>query len=103
MMQSLKKASIETIHHATIIQPIKKITEIHDLIDLNLTIQQEFKDHKFAPIWDLVSLKAINQNRCEVMVFWHKDFRPFSVLDQYNRQLIKLLNIISLRTQQPII
>jgi len=103
MMEKARSDSITLIQHTSTIQPIKIIIEIHDLIDLNLKIEQSFKCLEGEPIWDISALKEINRNRCEIMVFHHANFKPFSILIKYNNDLVKLLNIISLRIQNKLI
>lgn len=103
MMEKLRENSFTLIKSTISIQPIKKIIEIHDLIDLNLTIAQQFKDYKDAPLWDIAALCDMNRNRCEIMVFHHNYFSPRMILEKYNMDLVRLFNVISMRLNRPII
>jgi len=103
LMQNLKVSTFTLIHHTQNIQPIKKLIEVHDIIDLNLAVQQQFQDYKDAPIWDIPALKDLNHIRCELMVYYHTEFHPFSLLMTYNKDLLVLFNIMALRTNKSII
>lgn len=103
IMQGLRASTFILIHHTQAIQPIKKLIEVHDIIDLNLVVQQQFQDYKDAPIWDIPALKDLNHIRCELMVYYHTEFKPFVMLDKYNKDLLLLFSIMALRTNKPII
>lgn len=103
IMQALQHDSITLTRHTDIVKPMKKLIEIHEQIELNLLVQEMFKDYKDAPIWDTAVLKDMNQNRCELMVYYHSDFHPFSMLDKFNRDLLRFFNLMQLRTQKSII
>ena len=102
IMRGLKTSTFALIRYTDEIKPIKKLIEVHDIIDLNLVVQQQFQDYKDAPIWDIPALKDLNRLRCELMVYHHSEFHPFSMLDRYNSDLIRLFNIMALRTQKQI-
>jgi len=101
MMKKLMQDSITLTRFTNITKPMKKLIEIHDLIELNLAVQSMFKDHKDAPIWDVSALKEMNINRCELMVYYHNDFDPFFVLNKFSCDLVSLFNITAIRTQKP--
>ena len=103
IMKGLKTSTFSLIHHTQIIQPIKKLVEVHDIIELNLIVQQQFQDYKDAPIWDVPALKDLNKIRCELMVYHNKDFKPFSLLDKYNKDLLVFFNVMALRTNKQIV
>jgi hypothetical protein len=97
-MKGLETKTISLIHHTDSIKPVKKLTEIYDIIDLKNFVQQNFKDHEDSPIWDIPALKDLNRIRCELMVFHHTDFKPLFVLDKYNKDLLLFFNLLQLRT-----
>jgi hypothetical protein len=103
IMLGLKADTITLIHHTQEIKPVKKLVEVHEIIDLSLAVQQLFKDYKDAPIWDLPALKDLNHIRCELMVYYHMDFHPFSVLDKFNKDLLCFFNIMELRTKNSVL
>jgi hypothetical protein len=102
IMQGLKIDTISLIHKTESINPIKKLIEAHEIIDLNLKVGELFKDHKENPIWDEAALKDLNKIRCELIVYYYTDFRPFVALQKYNKDLITFFNVMALRTNKPI-
>jgi hypothetical protein len=99
LMKELGDSTVSLIHKTSSIQPIKKLITIHDMIQVNLTVSEIFKDHKDAPIWDKSALKEMNLLRAEILVYHHLEFTPFSALQKYNNDIIRFFNVMELREQ----
>lgn len=97
IMKDLKKDIPALIHSTEAVPAIKKIISIHEIIDLNLTIEQNFKPFKDDPPWDLASIKDMNRTRIELLVFHLEDFIPKKTLFGFNEKIKSLFRIIHLR------
>ena len=82
------------------IKPIKKLITIREIIDLNLYIQQNYKEYEGNPPWDIVSLHDLNSHRIELLVFHRIEFMPAVLLDKYNSKLCQLFRTIEMNNQK---
>ena len=95
MVKALRDQTIELIHTTNDIHAIKKLIELHDLLHLNVLIQEHFK-YDDPPLWDLSALKAINHARVELLLF-HQNDLPARPLAAFNGKAMTLLNLVRLR------
>lgn len=99
LMNQLQKEAVKVLHSTDKVPAIKKILTIHDIIALNLTIEQNFKPYKNNPPWDIPSIKELNSNRIELVVFHVYDFHPPKILLHFDAKIKKLLQTIQLQSQ----
>lgn len=97
MMQELRLDTVKLIHSTASIKPIKKLVEVHELIELNLLIEQRFSDYKDFPPWDYKVMKDLNLLRSELVVFHRPDFNPADRLDSFSRKMVTLFRLMELR------
>lgn len=102
-MAGLQHQTIELIHCTNEIKPIKALISLHDLIEINLAVEQMFKEHKDAPIWDKAALQEMSNIRRSLLVCYRPDFKPVIKFDTYNKDLIALFNLLSLRHNNAIL
>ena len=86
-LKSLTNETIKTLHYTDAIPAIKKLLRIHDILDLNIIIQQQFK----AQEWDIAALRELNITRAELIIFHHIDFDPYEKIYLYNNKLCSFL------------
>lgn len=86
-LKALSNETIKILHHTNAVIAIKKLLRIHDILDLNILIQQQFK----AQEWDIPALKDLNVTRAELIVFHHIDFDPYEKIYLYNNKLCSFL------------
>lgn len=97
MMSGLKDQTIALIHCTNEIKPIKILISLHDLINLNMVIEETFKKHLDGPVWDVAALQEMSSLRRSLLVSHRADFKPVKKFDSYNYDLITLFNVYALR------
>jgi hypothetical protein len=101
LMREIRSDTITLIHATPEIKAIKKVTLVHDLIDLNLQILEKYREQMTAwldgafQFWDFSALKELNHARCEIYLFHKVDFRPPYLVDTFNTKLVRLINLVS--------
>lgn len=98
VMKELSYDSIKLIHSTKKILAIKKIITIQEIIQMNLDIQERFKDCKDI-VWDVGSLKDLKQHRHEAIVYHYRDFDPQKLFKGFSDRLQGLLNTIQHRME----
>lgn len=101
LMEDLMQDTFGLITKTKCLSPVKKLVEIHDILSLNASLLQRFKNSNltFDEVWlDTATLKHLNYLRCSLMVFHHTDFtcNP-QELAVYNRAFCRFLNLVILR------
>jgi len=77
--------------------PIKKLLEIHDILNTNFLILQKFQ-MTFDEVWiDVGTLRYLNHLRCELFVYHRSDFESPREFDTYSRLLARFINLVILR------
>jgi hypothetical protein len=97
IMQELREETVGLIHITNYVKAMKNLIEVHEIISLNLTIHQEYKDFRNKPVWDHSALKDLKSNWLEVLVFYHDSFNPKQYLFSYGKKMDKLFHIINRR------
>lgn len=100
LMTELLKDTFSIIKQTKGIEAVKKLMEIHEIIQTNADILKKFKDSKltFDEVWlDMTTLKALNRMRCELFVYHGKDFEDLGWFHKYNKQLTRFINLVFLR------
>jgi len=101
MMEQLITDTFALIALTTDIGPVKKLVDIHDVLSMNSSVLEKFKqsDLTFDEVWlDIPTIKHLNHLRCSLMVYHHKDFNcELQVLRSYNRSFCRFLNLLILR------
>lgn len=97
IMQELRLDTIRLIHNTAAITPIKKLVEVHEMIELNLLIEERYTDYKGLPPWDRVIMRDLNHLRAELVVFHRPDFDPAESLDLFSYKLMSLFRIMEMR------
>lgn len=97
LMNFLQDHTVKMIHATTIINAIKKLITAHEIISLNLTIEERFKDEYDNPPWDISALSDLNQIRREILIYHKPDFHPTTLVDRYNSKMTSLFNQIKIR------
>ena len=97
IMEKLKDGTLTLIQATTLIKAIKKLIEAHDIIELNLIVEKNFKNNEGHPTWDIPALIDLSKIRRELFVYYRTFFNPQKLFDNYNKDMTTLLNIITLR------
>lgn len=98
VMNSLSDDVINLIHSTRNIQAIKKTIQMHEIIQLNLNIQNDFGSHKDI-VWDVGALNALKIYRHEMIVYHSRDFNPNQTLKRFVDKIQNLLLTIQHRMQ----
>jgi len=96
LMNELKDDTIALIHATLIITPIKKLVDAHEIINLNLVIEQKFEEYEEPP-WDLPALSDLGRIRRELVLYHRPDFSPAKLIDSYSTKMIQLFHHIQTR------
>jgi len=96
MMGNLRKNTIELIHATLNVSAIKKLITVYDIVDLNLEIEQKFKEYEDNPPWDIPALRDLNKTRIELILFYRMAFTPLGLVDRYSDNMLSLLKIIQM-------
>lgn len=94
MMHELRSDTLSLIHSTTSIKPIKKLVEVHDILDITLMIEAHFSDYRDNPPWDVSLLRDMNSIRAELIVFHRPEFNPVSRLDTFSAKMLSLFHVI---------
>jgi hypothetical protein len=100
LLEDLIIDTFNLIKKTKTLAPVRKLIEIHDILNLNASILVEYKksDLTFDEIWlDAPTLKYLNQLRCELLVYHYADFISRQEIDIYNRSFCRFLNLVLLR------
>lgn len=100
LMEDLVCDTFALIRKADNLKPIKKLIEIHDILNINIKILQRFRkaDFTFDDVWvDVPTIKYLNHLRCALMVYHHTEFSCTQDLVVYNQAFCRFLNLILLR------
>lgn len=97
ILLSLAEKTIELIHATSVMDTIKKLVCIHDIISLNLAIEKRFKDYQDNPPWDLAAFTDLNRFRIELILFHRFNFKPISLIDRYNDKMAFFLRLLQLK------
>lgn len=95
ILKELKDDTITLIHSTSSIKPIKKLIEVHELIDLSLVIESSFSDYKDSPPLSPTLLKDMNSLRAELVVFHRLEFAPVTKLDAFSAKMVCLFHVAS--------
>ena len=98
LLHDLQDRTMELIHATSVIDAIKKLINAHEIISLNLDIQKKFTttdDDNL--VWDFAALKDLNHTRIELFLFHRTNFKPITLVDQYNCKIVSFLKIIQLK------
>jgi hypothetical protein len=101
LMMDLMGSTFGLITKTASINPVKKLVEIHDILNMNASLIQRFKSSNltFDEVWlDVAALKHLNYLRCALMVYHHTEFTctPQELMG-YNRAFCRFLNLVILR------
>lgn len=100
LMLELLKETFSLIKQTKGIGAVKKLIEIHEILALNAEILNRFKesDLTFDEIWmDLSTLRFLNRLRCELFVYYGKDFENLMWFNDYNKLFTRFINLVMLR------
>jgi len=97
LMSELHSDTVQLIHSTTKINAIKLLITAHDIIDLNLHIEQTYKPYKDNPPWDICALKDLRKIKAELLVFYRLDFSPPILVDHFSTKIENLTRIVSNR------
>lgn len=96
LLADLQTRTIDLIHATTVIDAIKKLVTAHEIISLNLEIQQKFKKEEVKEsLWDKAAFKDLNRIRIELMLFHRCHFCPMKLVDQYSNKMLCFFRLIS--------
>lgn len=98
VMNSLSDDAVNLIHTTKNIQAIKKTIQMHEIIQLNLSIQNDFGKHDEI-VWDLGALNALKIHRQEMIVYHGRDFSPNTELKKFVNKIQSLLLTVQHRLQ----
>ena len=90
-LKLLSEETINVIHYTNAVAAIKRLLKIHDILDLNMYIQKNFKFNENETPWDISALRELNITRAEVFIYHHIDFNPYEKIYMYNNKLCSLL------------
>ena len=93
-MKLLAEETAAIIHATDAIPAIKKLLNIHDIIHLNLTIVSAYPELNGNAPWDASSLKDMNRERAELVLYYHVDFKPPRRVFEYNAKIRRLFHLI---------
>ncbi len=96
VLKELRDDTVTLIHSTSSIKPIKKLIEVHELLDLSLVIESAFSDFKGSPPLDPVLLKDMNAIRAELVVFHRLDFRPVTKIDAFSAKMVSLFRWVEM-------
>jgi hypothetical protein len=101
LMTGLMDDTFSLIAKAGNVGPVKKLIEIHDILNTNASLLQRFggSELTFDEVWlDAAALKHLNYLRCSLMVYHHTEFTcgPQDLIG-YNRAFCRFLNLVVLR------
>lgn len=96
LMTQLQNDTVALIHATSIINPIKKLVTAYEIINLNLLIEEKFKDFEDPP-WDIHALSDLATIRRELVVYHRTDFLPVKLLDGYSDKMVRLFHHIHTR------
>lgn len=98
LLGNLKFETVSLIHSTIIVDAIKKLIEVYDIIDLNIEIEKRFKNIE-NPFWDAAALNELNKLRRELFLYHRTDFKPLKMFEQYNRSIVSFLNLVKLKNE----
>lgn len=102
VMNSLSDDIISLIHTTKNVQAIKKAIQMHEIIQLNLNIQNNFGKNNNDIVWDVGALNALKLHRQEMIVYHSRDFNPNTELKKFVNKIQSLLLTVQHRLQMNI-
>lgn len=100
LMQELGEETVSLIHSTTLIDAIKLLVNAHDIINLNLLIQEKYREYKNLPPWDLHSLNDLSRIKREIYVYHRKDFNPSKLVDKYTGKMGKFFRVVQFNRER---
>jgi hypothetical protein len=97
LLGSLSEKTIELIHATNAMSAIKKLTNIYDILAINLDIEKRFKPYEGSPPWDYPAFKEMNHYRIELLLYHRDNFSPIYAVDRYSTKMLSFLNILQLK------
>lgn len=91
LMKELNTQTVDLIHSTSVVDAMKKLLYAHDIITLNLEIQNKFGDKYEDPLWDVSALQDLSKIRRELMIYHISDFEPPLKLNKYSYKMGALL------------
>lgn len=91
VMSQLSSDAIKLIHSTHQITAIKKLVTVHELINLNLSVQKDFSGSEEI-VWDISALSEMKLIRHEMVVYHSRDFDPPYLLKRFIEKMQSILN-----------
>lgn len=98
LMTELQSDTVKLIHATSLMNPIKKLVDAYEIINLNLTIEKRFKDYEDPP-WDIPALSDLSCIRRELIVYHRTDFNPTGLIDRYSAKMVTLFSYVRTRNK----
>lgn len=100
VISELVSDTIVLIHHTFVINAIKKLVSVHDILDLTLSIEKKHEEYKCQPPWTLATSKSLDKIRASLITDHSDSFKPPELLTKYYLKIGKLLAMMSLRLSE---
>lgn len=98
LMTSLKTDTVVLIKKTNFVEAMKRLIMAHDIIVLNLDIQERFRSSvEDLPIWDDAALNDLKNIRRELIVYYQNQFSPTQSLYDYCKKMGHLFQAIDIR------
>ena len=89
LVTKLKGDTVSLIHCTTNIPAIKKLTQAHEILDMNEVIYDKYSKPDEV-CWDIASIQDLKTIGHELMVYYHTDFNPSEKVISYSNGLSSL-------------
>ena len=91
IVSKLLTQTIDLIHSTKVIKAIKKLTQAYDILILNQEIIAKYSEKdKFC--WDKAAVQDLNHISRELVVYHRIDFKPVSLVYNYNDSVTHLVD-----------
>jgi len=90
---SLISQTIDLMHCTKTIQAIRKLVQVHDILELNYEIVQKYTKNQ-GPVWDLGSINDLEYIGRELFIYHRSDFDPNYKFLYYREELGTLVHKI---------
>jgi len=97
LLSGLKDDTLILIHHTVVVQAIKKLVTVYDILDLALEIERKHNEFRFQPPWALALANDLHSIRCELLLRFADAFKPPILLPRYYSKVGQLLSMMELR------
>lgn len=91
LVNKLLNQTVELIHATKVIAAIKKLTQAHDILQINQEIMSKYgAEDKFC--WDKAAVQDLEGISKELVVFHRIDFNPIFLIYSYNENISNLID-----------